>query len=309
MKRKKRNKKNKANPNKKSKKRSLNELLNINNNNKKIKRNDNNNLINQLQPRRNTKNILNKIIYPDNLSEEQIYNLYLNINKKSDSELNELDYNKAIKIDKRTFYKYYLSLVRTNHLFFYSFYPSFDYNSRIIKIYLFFFNFTATLMVNALFFDDNTMHKIYVDKGSFDFIYNLPQIIYTTIISGFMNGLISTLSTTSSNIINLKQSANKNNAMAKKDETIKIIKIKLSLFFIIDLIFLVIFWFYLACFCAVYKNTQMHLIKDTLISFATGMVSPFAIYIIPGLFRISALNAKKKDKEYMYKFSKALQIL
>ena len=233
----------------------------------------------------------------------------MNINKKSDSELNELDYNKAIKIDKRTFYKYYLSLVRTNHLFFYSFYPSFDYNSRIIKIYLFFFNFTATLMVNALFFDDNTMHKIYVDKGSFDFIYNLPQIIYTTIISGFMNGLISTLSTTSSNIINLKQSANKNNAMAKKDETIKIIKIKLSLFFIIDLIFLVIFWFYLACFCAVYKNTQMHLIKDTLISFATGMVSPFAIYIMPGLFRISALNAKKKDKEYMYKFSKALQIL
>ena len=240
---------------------------------------------------------------------QKIIDKVKNVMKYNDEEMNDFSYELARENDKRTFCIYYVSLLKTKHLLFFSFCYNNDYNSKIIKMDLFFVSFATLYTVNALFFDDDTMHKIYIDKGSFDFIYNLPQIIYTTIISGFMNGLISTLSTTSSNIINLKQSANKNNAMAKKDETIKIIKIKLSLFFIIDLIFLVLFWFYLACFCAVYKNTQMHLIKDTLISFATGMVSPFAIYIIPGLFRISALNAKKKDKEYMYKFSKALQIL
>ena len=160
-------------------------------------------------------------------------------------------------------------------------------------------------MVNALFFNDETMHKIYIKKGTFDLIYNIPQIIYSTIISGFISGLISILSTIDINIIKLKQEAKKEDAIIKKDETIKIlIIIKLSSFFFIDLVFIVLFWFYLSCFCAVYKNTQIHLIKDTLISFFMGMIYPFLVYIFPGIFRIKALKAKKLC---MFKFNKILQ--
>ncbi len=57
----------------------------------------------------------------------------------------------------------------------------------------------------------------------------------------------------------------------------------------------------------VYKNTQIYLIKDTLISFGTSMIYPFALYIIPGIFRIHSL--KGKNKEYIYNFSKIVQII
>ena len=40
--------------------------------------------------------------------------------------------------------------------------------------------------MNAIFFNDETMHKIYEDEGSFNLIYNLPQIIYSSIISGVL---------------------------------------------------------------------------------------------------------------------------
>ena len=63
------------------------------------------------------------------------------------------------------------------------------------------------LTVNALFFNDESMHKIYIEQGSFNFIYNIPQILYSAIISGFISGLISFLSQTSQNIIKLKQEA------------------------------------------------------------------------------------------------------
>ena len=76
----------------------------------------------------------------------------------------------------------------------------------------------------------------------------------------------------------------------------------------ISLILLIFLWFYLSCFSAVYKNTQIHLIKDTVISFATSMIYPFFIYLLPGLFRISALNARRKDKECRFKLSKVFQI-
>ena len=62
-------------------------------------------------------------------------------------------------------------------------------------------------------------------------------------------------------------------------------------------------------FGAVYKNTQYHLLKDTLISFGLSMLYPFGIYLLPGLFRIPALADPNKKRECLYKFSKLLQIL
>ena len=105
----------------------------------------------------------------------------------------------------------------------------------------------------------------------------------------------------------LKNNTNKKNIGSKSRVIIKILKIKFAIFFIISFILLIMFWFYLACFCAVYKNTQIHLIKDTLISFGTSMVYPFFIYLIPGIFRIYSIN--RRNKEYVYKISKILQLI
>ena len=67
------------------------------------------------------------------------------------------------------------------------------------------------------------------------------------------------------------------------------------------------FWIYLSCFSAVYKNTQLHLIIDTLISFATSFITPFAIYLLPGIFRITSL--KNKDRKILYGISQVVQLL
>ena len=275
----------------------------------KSNKNNNQNLINRVQTQNDDFPIL---IYTredlkGELNNEQIYEMFLKINASTHEELNSFSYKKAIKLDKRTFCQYYLSLVFTKHLLFFSFLPTFDYNSRILKIFLFFFNFTVNFIINALFFNDDTMHKIYSDKGSFNFIYNIPQILYSAIISGFINYLIQSLAITSSNLIEFKHITKKENINKRAEETKRNIKIKLFLFFVICLILLVFFWFYLACFCAVYKNTQIHLIKDTLISLGTSLIYPFGIFIFPGIFRLKALNDKKQDREFMFKFSKAIQ--
>ena len=62
-------------------------------------------------------------------------------------------------------------------------------------------------------------------------------------------------------------------------------------------------------FCAIYKNTQIHLIKDTLLSFASSFIEPLGIYLIPGLFRIPALSEKNKNRPMLYKFSKILEMI
>ena len=109
---------------------------------------------------KNEKNIIiDKKDYPYHMDENQIYKMFLTIHNNSDSELNQMDYKDAIKSDKRTYFDYYLSLLRTKNLVFFSFWPMFDYNSKILKIFLFFFNFTLSFFVNALFFSDEKCIK------------------------------------------------------------------------------------------------------------------------------------------------------
>ena len=225
--------------------------------------------------------------------------------KYNDNELNSLLYEEAIKVDKRNYCQYYLSLIRQKQKLIFTFYTSNDYNSRYIKICLFFLSFSFNYIVNALFFSDSTMHKIYED--SYTFIYQIVPILYSTIISGVINFIINFLSMTEKNIISLKN--------AKKDiknaemKTKKIIKIKIIFFIVLNAVLMALFWYYISCFCAVYKNTQTILIKDTLSSFFLSLLYPLIISLIPGIFRIISLRAKKKDKSFLYQLSKIMQLI
>ena len=171
-------------------------------------------------------------------------------------------------------------------------------------------NFT----INALFFNDDTMHKIYEEKGKFQFLYQLPQIIYSSIISQILNSLFQLLALSEDLIIDFKNNINISNADERKIKLIKILLIKSILYYIIGTVFLFIFWFYISLFCYIYENTQIHLLSDTLISFGFSLLYPFGIYLLPGIFRIPALSNGKKDNKlnikgkYLYNFSKFLQI-
>ena len=229
------------------------------------------------------------------------------INTYNDYELNTMSYKEAIKLDKRKYIEFYFSLLRKKQLLIFTFYTSNDYNSRYIKICLFFFHFSLNYTINALFFSDPTMHKIYMDQGEFNFIYQLPQILYSVIINSIINAIITFLSLTEKNIIKIKNDNKLNKE--KLENTKNDLRIKFILFFILIYIFLGLFWYYISCFCAIYKNTQLYLIKDTLISYTFSLIYPFGIYLIPGIFRIFALKSLKQDKECIYKISKFLQLI
>ena len=223
--------------------------------------------------------------------------------------MNSLLYIDALKYDHRTYFQYYLSLIRTKQKLIFTFFLNTDYNSKTIKICLLVFSFSLNYTISALFVTENDIHKIYEDSGEYDFIYNVPQILYSLIISLSINIIIKYFSLPEKKIVEIKQDIN---IIEDKNSFIKLfksLKIKFYFFFIVSLIFLVIFWYYISCFCVVYKNTQLHLIKDTLISYALSFLYPFIINLIPGLFRIPSLKDSNKKKESLYKISKIIQLL
>ena len=220
-----------------------------------------------------------------------------------------MEYKEAIKSDKRTYFQYYISLLKMKNLLLFSFWPVKDYNSLIIKIFLFFFFFSIHLTINALFFNDSTMHKIYQDKCSYNFIYQIPHILYSSIISGVINALIRYLSLSQNNIIRLKQEKEKEKLVEKKINLLNFLKIKFIIFFIITFIILMFCWYYITCFCGVYLNTQIQLLKDSIFSFIFSLIYPFITCLIPGIFRISALRDEKGSSGFIYKLSSLIMLV
>ena len=164
-------------------------------------------------------------------------------------------------------------------------------------------------MVNALFFSDSTIHQIFLDEGTYNFIYQIPQSIYSSLISSIVNIIIKTLSLSEKNVLEIKNEKEIINLSNKSKEIIKNLYLKFKLFFSISFLFLLFFWYYISCFCAVYKNSQIHLIKDTLISFGLSLLLPFLISLIPGIFRIPSLRTSGKNLECIYKISKIIQTI
>ena len=244
-----------------------------------------------------------------NKNKKILFNVEEKIKNYNDEELNSLSYKQALLYDKRTFIQYYWDLLKRKHLILFTFISNNDYNIFHIKLSLFLFSFSLYFTVNAFFFEDKTMHKIYESKGNLDFLLKIPNIIYSTIISSFINIIIKLLALSNKDILKIKQITNKEESLKESAKLSKILKIKFNLFFIISFVFLLFFWYFIAAFCAVYKNTQGILIENTMTSFGLSLLNPFGLNLLPAIFRIPALRATKQNLECVYKFSKLLALI
>ena len=227
----------------------------------------------------------------------------------NDIELNSLAYQKAILYDKRTYCQYYLSLLNQKHLILFTFISKIDYNLFIIKLSLFIFSFSLYFTVNTLFFTDSVIHKLYETPGQLQFIYSILNIIYSTLISSTITLILKFLALSDKSILKLKNMKNKKNAIKESSNIIKGFNIKFNIYYIISFILLVLFWYFISAFCAVYSNSQLTLIENTFSSFVVSLIYPFAINLLPGVFRVPALTAKNKDKKCLYTFSKLISLI
>ena len=174
----------------------------------------------------------------------------------NDYELNFLNFSEALKYDKRELREYYCSLICYKQIIIYSFFNIGDYTSGIIKKFIFFLSFALHYASNAVFFNDNIMHQIYIDNGSYNFIYQIPFICYSFIISNVVLRIImETLVLVEKNVLEIKRQKTKILAEEQKKKSLRCIMIKYIIFFILCSVLLIGFWIYLTCFSAVYQKT------------------------------------------------------
>ena len=225
----------------------------------------------------------------------------------TDYELNFLSYKEALGIDKRNFKQYYISLIRAKHPILFSFIPNKDYNSMIIKIDLFLIGFGVIYAMNALFFNESTIHQIYEDKGAYNFGYFLPKILLSFFIAHIFVTALKFIFLSERNILDIKHQETRNKAADQVDSVKRRLIIKYIVFYIAGVSFLFLFWYYLSSFGAVYQNSQIFLIINAFLSSFLSLLYPFFINLIPAFIRIYSLN--NSSRECFYKANKYIQII
>ena len=261
----------------------------------------------------NNKNKQNKIkqsnknnSFKDSKTKDHLNNIIIKSNF-NDYELNNMSYQEAIIYDKRSCCGYYISLIKIKHPFYFGFCCINDYNVFIIKSSMFFLSFAICFAVNFFFFNEEIIHRLYELGGKYDILFFIPKISISFSIYHILTIIIKLIFLSERNLLEIKKQKTLISASGKSYRVLSCLRIKYIFYFLLGIIFIGIFWLFLSSFSAVYQNTQIILLKNTLICFSISFVYPFFINIYPCLFRICSLSGK--NIKCLYNLSKIFQLI
>ena len=220
----------------------------------------------------------------------------------SDYELNDLEYASAIEHDNRSFFKIYFYYLKREHIILFTFFNYNDFNIFSVKLSKFFLAICTNMAFNIFFFSDESTHNIYISEGEYDFIGQLAQMIYSTIVSQLLQVFINYLTMTDITYYSIKELIKEKKININQIQSkMRYLKFKIIIFFIFAFCLFLFFWYLISAFCSVYENTQRIFIIDSISSFVMELIYPFGLYLIPTGLRILAL--KSKNIKFIYTLS------
>ena len=226
-------------------------------------------------------------------------------------ELNELSFIEAKMFDKRSFCEYYGFMITISNIII-SLFRFEDFNISYIKLGLIFLLFPINLTFNALFFTSNDIKSVYINKISdisIDWKY-LGRSFAPSIVSSIILIFFKLLALSHHSIRKIKQEETIEKARKKSECILSCVKFRISLYFIFSLILLILFGIFVGCFCSIFENTQLLLIKNMAFSWALSLLYPFLICIFTSIFRICSIHGRnERGYSGCFRINRILQMI
>ena len=230
-------------------------------------------------------------------------------NYLSQSEMQSLSYENALQIEDRKRGDYYFALLKEKNKVISIFLNDEDYNIKSIKLSTFIFDFSLSLTINALFYNDEAIYQINQEIKDSSLTSQYSRIIYSSIISGFLNFIIELLAFSQKSIIKLRFYKNIKDTEKEIPKLIKKLKAKVIIYYIMTILLSLIFFYYITAFCAIYTIIQTHMISDSSISFLLTMSYNLILSLISSMIRIFSLQKKNKFRRCLYFISWIISLI
>ena len=235
--------------------------------------------------------------------------------KESKKILNNYCYEEAIELDKRSFCQIFYIFLLSKDIVFHSILLGSPFDSLSVLGSFLIFTIANDLFFNCILYTNENISKRFKTKMSifpFTFKYNMGYIFISVIIVYVILFFICSLLNLSTKIVEVfkeeeKKIRSDKNYVVKEErkaeieqEIKKILETqskKNIAFFVIEILFMLIYWYYVTAFCHVFTNTQTTLILDTFFSIVFRfIINCLLCCIFAILYKYSI--AKKSEKVY-----------
>ena len=222
-----------------------------------------------------------------------------------DDQLNFAPYNESCRKDTRSFLQTYWSFLKFKQSIIFTFYTASDGILRSTKIALFILFVGFYMAFTALFFNDKIMREIYIYKGNPSAAIHILNIVLSSICSSIAMIIVRYVCLNEREIHNVLRETNREERKKLAERASKIAAIKLYIFFAVAGLLMVLCWYYVSAFCAVFKNSQKNYLINFVVCFIICNLWPVVTSFIPTILRKRAL---KNNNETLYKVSQWVSI-
>ena len=263
------------------------------------------NMSKDLNQNSNDKFYINKEIIKDKNKEyEPIMpnlrnNININIEEYMKADPDDMDYDEAIKEDKRTFCNYFFEKIRIEQMILYTFFKKENLNPLPIKLILLILNIDLYLIINALFFNEDYISDLLkIENDTILLFFNriLDRIINVTITGVIINYIIEFFFVNESKIKRIFR-FEKDNTMFLKYEIVQIVKntyIRYNIFIIISSIIMLFSLYYIFCFNNIYPFMKGEWIKSSVVIISFMQIFPIILCLLNTLIRFISLRCKSE---------------
>ena len=202
-------------------------------------------------------------------------------------EINTVPYLQALRIDKRSYIEIVISVFENEigflNIFCYK--NPYSHYSLIISVYL--FELLLDLAMNCFLYTDDVVSEKYHNDGSLSMLTSLSLSFISNIISSIAVIIISKL-TNYHEILELMFSyvKDKKKYFDNIIRLTKYIKLRLGIFYFLQLGLIIIMMYYLFIFCTVYHQSQVSITVNYIIGALTSLAISTGLSIIISLLRV-----------------------
>ena len=227
-------------------------------------------------------------------------NLEIDIEDFIKDELDDMDYDDAIKNDKRKFFEFYWERLKDKQMILNTFLQDEFLKPRTTKILLLLLNIELYFVVNGLFYNEKYISDLFNsnEKETFFsfFSRSIERFLYSTIVGVFIESLIGFIFLEEKKIKKLLIREKENFEKLKYEifKVIKSIKRRYIIFTIICFVIAIISWYYVNCFNNVYPGIKIEWIKSSIVIIIIIQLLPIFTSLIQTILRFLSFKCKSE---------------
>ena len=213
-----------------------------------------------------------------------------NVEKK---ELNNVPYTQALRLDHRSYFSIFLytiaSKIEIINIFYYR--NTYVHLSMSISIYI--FSFLLDVTMNCFLYTDDVVSEKYHNEGSLETFTSLSLSFFSNILSSIITYYLNKLGETSDFLeIMIRDIILKKYYYINMIKFRKYLKLRLTLFYFIQILMCVVMTYYITIFCIIYSQSQISIMINYIYGVLESLAISFGIALIITTLRFLSLKYK-----------------